>query len=68
MKEIVPEGGYVLAKNPSATAIAVAINDLISQPERIEQMSRVLLDHRDEVRVSKCVDTLEKIFESIKKQ
>lgn len=68
MKEIVPEGGYVLAKNPSATAIAVAINDLISHPERIEQMSRVLLEHRDEVRVSKCVDKLEKIFESIKKQ
>lgn len=68
MKEIVPEGGYVLAKNPSATAIAVAINDLISHPERIEQMSQVLLSHRDEVRVSKCVDKLEKIFESIKKQ
>ena len=67
MKEIVPEGGYVFAKNPSATAIAASINDCLKHPEKIEQMSRVLLEHRDAVRVSRCVDKLEKIFESIKK-
>ena len=68
MKEIVPSGGYVFAKNPSSSAIAAAINDVIDNPEKIEKMSHVLLEHRDEVRVSRCIDKLEKIFESIQKK
>lgn len=67
MKEILPEGGYLFAKNPSSSAMAAAINDIIENPDKVEEMSRVLLAHRDEVRVSRCVDKLEKIFESIKK-
>lgn len=67
MKEIVPEGGYVFANNPSSTAIASAINDIFDHPDKIEKMSRILLAHRDEVRASRSVDKLEKIFEKLQK-
>ena len=67
MKEIVPEGGYVFASNPSYTAIAAEINEIFEHPDKIEKMSRVLLAHRDEVRISRSVDKLEKIFEKLQK-
>ncbi len=67
MKEIVPEGGYVFASNPSSTAIASAINNIFDHPDKIEKMSRILLAHRDEVRVSHSVDKLEKIFKRLQK-
>lgn len=67
MKEIVPEGGYIFASNPSSTAIASAINEIFEHPEKIEKMSRILLEHRDEVRISRSVDKLEKIFKQLQK-
>ena len=68
MKEIAPAGGYVFAKNPSSSAIAASINSLLEHPEDIEKMSRILLEHRDNVRVSRHIDELEKILSVLVKK
>ncbi|MBR2709379.1 glycosyltransferase [Candidatus Saccharibacteria bacterium] len=64
MQEIVPKGSFVMSKNETEEAIADALNDLLSHPERIEKMSQVMLRHRNEVLMSKRIKQLEKIFES----
>ncbi|MBR3324176.1 glycosyltransferase [Candidatus Saccharibacteria bacterium] len=60
LREIVPSGGSVMAKTPSPQDVAAAINYLIKNPDSIEQMSTVMLKHRNEIKVSKVVDKLEK--------
>ena len=55
LKEIVPSSGSVFADK---NQVAEAINDLIKNPEKIEQMSKSMLEHRDDVRVSKVVNKL----------
>lgn len=60
LKEIVPAAGSVMAKSPAPQNVATAINYLINNPDKIEQMSTAMLKHRDEVRVSRVVDKLEK--------
>ena len=67
MREILPEGGYVLCKNETVDGIAEAINELISNPEKISTMSQVMIEHRDEVTMSKRIKTLEKIISDINK-
>lgn len=62
LKETVPSGSYVFADSPSPEGMAAALNDLIAHPERIEKMSKVLLENRDSVRISHRIDKLEKIF------
>lgn len=59
LKEVVPVGGSILTKSPNSSDVAAAINDLINHPDKIRQMSSIMLAHRDEVRVSKIVDKLE---------
>lgn len=56
--------GSLLVKSPASKDIADAISDLIKNPEKIEKMSRAMLEHRDEVRVSKTVDKLCDIINS----
>ncbi len=67
LKEVLPEGGYLFAEGPDPKSIAKAINYLISHPEELEKMSKVLLKHRDEVRSSRRIKELEKFIEEIKK-
>lgn len=67
MKEIVPEGGFVMSRDPSPKAMAETLNELLAQPERIAMMSRVMLAHRDEVRQSRRIGQLIKIYEQLKK-
>ena len=62
MKEIVPSGGFVLTKSPEPSSIADAIDDLIVHPEKIKQMSEVMIKHRDEVSASNRIKILEKTF------
>lgn len=62
LKEVVPSGGYILSDNPSPEAIANSLEDLLRHPEKIEKMSRLLLGHRDVVKISRRIDKLEKIF------
>ena len=64
LKEVVPSGGYILSDNPSPEAIANSLEDLLRHPEKIEKMSRLLLGHRDAVRISHRIDKLEKIFQN----
>ena len=65
MKEIVPRGGYVLAEGPSVKEMARALEDLLEHPERIAEMSRAMLAHREEVLISKRIKTVEKVFHDI---
>lgn len=66
MKEIVPNGSYIFSKNETQKAMTEALNNLLAHPEKIAEMSAVMLKHRDEILVSKRIDSLEKIFGIIK--
>ena len=66
MKEVIPNGSYVFSKNETPEAMAEALNILLNHPEKIEQMSEIMLKHREEILVSKRIDSLEKIFAIIK--
>lgn len=65
LREIAAEKGSILTKSPKSEDVAAAINDLIAHPEKIEKMSKEMLKHRNEVRVSKVVDKLEKYISDI---
>lgn len=56
LKEIVPSTGSVFADKDH---VAEVIKDLIKNPEKITEMSEVMLKNRDKVKVSKVVETLE---------
>ena len=62
MREVVPRGSYIISKSPSSDDMSAALNDLIAHPERIKQMSEVMLKHRDEVLISKRIKKLIQIF------
>ena len=65
MREIVPTGGYILSADETPVKMAAAINGLLTHPEKIEQMSKVMLTHRKEILVSNRIKILEKLFNSI---
>ena len=65
MKEIVPPKSYILSKTDSPESIAEALNNLLDHPEKIQQMSKIMLEHRTEVLISKRIKILEKIFNGI---
>lgn len=60
MSEVVPKAGSILTKGPNSDDIAAALNDLMSHPKKIQQMSRAMLAHRDEVRISNIINKLER--------
>ena len=65
--EVVPAGGYVLADGPSPSEMAAALTELSEHPERIGEMSALMMKHRKEVLMSKRIVRVEKIFrEAIK--
>ena len=68
MQEVVPLGSFVMSKNESPEEMARALNSVFKHPERIEQMSRIMLEHREEVLISHRIKTLEKIFNGIIKK
>ncbi|MBQ9018613.1 glycosyltransferase [Candidatus Saccharibacteria bacterium] len=65
LEEIVPRGGYLLAKSASPTSIAESISDLLSHPERVAKMSEIMISHRDANKISLKVDKLEVLFNDI---
>ena len=65
MKEIVPEGSYVLSSGQSSTSMATALSDLLTHPEKIQKMSEVMAKHRKEILISQRIKLLEKIFNSL---
>lgn len=67
MQEIVPRGSYILSKSPSPDDMAAALNDLIAHPERIKQMSEVMLVHRNDILISHRIKQLENIFSRLRR-
>ena len=65
LKEVIPDGGYVLSKSESPADMAKALNDLISHPDRINKMSEAMLKHRHETLISARIKPLIEFFESI---
>ena len=65
LREIAAEKGSALAESEKPEDVAKAITNLIKNPEKITKMSEAMLEHRDEVRVSKVVDKLEKYIGDI---
>lgn len=62
MKEVVPPGSYILSKDESPAEIATALNNLLEHPEKIREMSEIMLKHREEVLISNRIKVLEKFF------
>ncbi len=67
MQEIVPKGGFILSKSESPTDMAATLNDLLTHPKKISQMSKTMLTHRDEVLISHRIKPLEQLFSGIMK-
>ncbi len=60
MTEIVPEGGFVMAKGPEPIEMMLALNKL--EYGEIEKMSRVMMEHRKEALQSAQVDALVDVY------
>ena len=65
MQEIIPKGSYILSTGPAPAQMSAALNDLLQHPEKIQQMSKIMLEHRTEILISKRIKILEKIFNGI---
>ncbi len=68
MREVVPKGSFVLSTSESSEDMAKALDDLIGHPERIAEMSRIMLAHREEVLISRRIEILEKAISDIIKK
>ena len=66
MCEVVPEGSFVMSDDATPASMAQALNDLLDHPERVAEMSQVMLKKRDEVRQSRRVLPLIKIYEELR--
>ena len=65
MQEIVPKGSYILSSGPTPAQMAAVLNDLLEHPEKIHQMSEIMLKNRNEVLISNRIKILEKYFSDI---
>ena len=65
MEEIIPNGSFVLSKSETPEDMALALNNLISHPDRIAKMSQTMLERRNEVLISNRIELLLKLFYSI---
>ena len=61
MREVVPEGSYVLAAGPEPEAMAAALEALPAG--RIEKMSRVMMAHREEALQSAQIQKLLAVYQ-----
>ena len=61
LREVLPEGSYVLAAGPEPEAMAAALEALPA--ERIEEMSRVMMAHRREALQSTQIQKLLAVYE-----
>jgi len=64
MKEVIPEGGAVMAEGPEPEQMARALDSIARNPEKIEQMSIVMLRHRKEILQSAQLKKLLGVYES----
>lgn len=61
MREVVPNGSYVLAGGPEAAAMAIALQNLLA--EQIAKMSQQMLKNRQKVLQSAQVETLLAVYD-----
>ena len=61
MREVVPEGSYVLAAGPEPEAMAAALEALPAR--QIEKMSRVMMAHREEALQSAQIQKLLAVYQ-----
>ena len=66
MREIIPDGGYVLSKSESPTDMAKAISLLLRNPDCIAKMSQTMLKCRREVLISNRINLLLDLFNNTK--
>lgn len=62
MAEVVPKGGGILTGSPAPEAIAAVLKDLARAPEKIADMSRVMIEVRAGVTMARAVDKLLKVY------
>ncbi len=62
MREVVPEGSYILSSGPESSRMADALNKLVFHPELIEQMSEKMIKKRFEVAQSEKNKKMLKIY------
>lgn len=65
MQEIIPKGSFILSNGPTPVQMAAALNNLLEHPEKIQQMSEIMLKNRNEVLISNRIKILEKYFSDI---
>ena len=65
MQEIIPKGSFILSDGPAPTQMAEALNNLLVHPNKIQQMSEIMLKNRNEVLISNRIKILEKYFSDI---
>ena len=65
MQEIVPKGSFILSDGPTPAQMAEALDNLLKHPEKIQQMSEIMLQQRTEVLISNRINILEKYFSDI---
>lgn len=68
MKEVVPKGGGVMSEGPEPEKMAEALMKAIEQPKKIEEMSQVMLKHREEVLQSTMIKALLKVYGDLVKK
>lgn len=68
MTEVVPKNSFIKSKDETHAEMTNTLNDLLKHPEKIAQMSEVMLKHRNEILISHRIKTLEKIFNDIIKK
>ena len=67
MREIVPYGSYIESASPSSEDMALALNELLKNPEQIQEMSQIMIKNRKEVLVSERIHKLEAILGQVQK-
>lgn len=65
MGEIVPSAASLLTKNPEPDGIAYTIKFLKAQPEKIERMSKAMLNHREYITQKNHIHELVKIYKKV---
>lgn len=65
MKEVLPEGGYKCAEGPEPGEIATVMNEIIRNPEWIENASKMMIANRKEVMQSEWTKELVKAYKTV---
>ena len=65
MKESVPKGGYIMTNGPSPKEMALALSRLIKSPEKIEEMSRVMVENRKDILQSAQIEKLLAVYKKL---